>query len=91
MYICNVQLFCMNVVNATTLRDNLKDTLDEVKKKDYLLVAKRGEIISAIVDIDYFEDLLAATSPKYIESIKRAREDIKKGRVYTLEEVFGEI
>lgn len=81
----------MNIVNATVLRNNLADTLKEVKKKDYLLVAKRGDITSAIVDIDYFEDLLAATSPKYIESIKRAREDIKKGRVKTFEEVFGEV
>ena len=54
-------------------------------------MAKRGQITSAIVDIDYFEDLLAAISPKYIESIKRAREDIKKGRVYTHEEVFGDV
>lgn len=81
----------MNVVNATVLRNSLKDTLEEVKKKDYLLVAKKGKIISAILDIDYFEDLLALTSPKYIESIKRAREDFKKGRVKTFEEVFGEV
>jgi len=81
----------MNIVNATILRNNLKDTLEEVKKRDYLLVSKKGKITSAILDIDYFEDLLALTSPKYIESIKKAREDIKKGRVKTFEEVFGEV
>lgn len=81
----------MNVVNATVLRNNLKDTLDEVAKRNYLLVSKKGKIISAIVDIDFFEDLLALTSKKYLKSIKQAREDFKKGRFHTHEEVFGEI
>lgn len=81
----------MNVVNATVLRNNLADALNEARKKDYLLVAKKGKITSAIVDIDFFEDLLALTSPKYIKSIKEARKDIKKGRVYTHEEAFGQI
>lgn len=91
MYICNVQLICMNIVNATVLRNNLKDTLEEVKKKDYLLVSKKGKITSAIVDIDFFEDLLALSSPKYLKSIQEAREDYRAGRVKTFEEVFGEV
>lgn len=81
----------MNVVNATVLRNNLKDTLDEVEKRNYLLISRRGKIASAIVDIDFFEDLLALTSKKYLKSIKEAREDFKAGRVKTFEEVFGGI
>jgi hypothetical protein len=37
---------------------------------------------------DYLENLLAATSPQYINSIKEAREDYKKGRTSTHAEVF---
>ncbi len=37
----------------------------------------------------FLEDLLAATSPEYIESIKEARADYKAGRVKSHEEVFG--
>jgi len=53
------------------------------------------EIIGAVKamkkrDRDAFlEDLLAATSPDYLESIKEARSDYKAGRIKTHEEVFG--
>ena len=38
---------------------------------------------------EFIEDLLAATSPEYLESIREAREDFKKGRVFSHEDVFG--
>ncbi len=37
----------------------------------------------------FLEDLLAATSPEYLRSIKEARDDYKTGRVKSHEEVFG--
>jgi hypothetical protein len=37
----------------------------------------------------FLEDLLAATSPAYLESIRQARADYKRGRVKAHEEVFG--
>ena len=37
----------------------------------------------------FLEDLLASTSPEYLESIKEARADYKAGRVRTHQEVFG--
>jgi prevent-host-death family protein len=82
----------MNVVSSTVLRNNLSDTLKEVaNNKKYLLVSKKGKPVSALVNLDFFEDLLALTNKKYINSIKEAREQFKKGEVYTHEEVFGEI
>ena len=38
----------------------------------------------------FLEDLLAATSPEYLRSIKQARADYKAGRVASHREVFGE-
>jgi hypothetical protein len=38
----------------------------------------------------FLEDLLAATSPGYLASIKEARADYKAGRARTHAEVFGE-
>ena len=38
---------------------------------------------------DFLEELLATTSPEYLESIKDARADYKAGRVKTHDEVFG--
>lgn len=37
----------------------------------------------------FLEDLLAATSPEYLESIKEARADYKARRIKTHDEVFG--
>ncbi|MBW2067247.1 MAG: hypothetical protein JRJ03_20270 [Deltaproteobacteria bacterium] len=37
----------------------------------------------------FLEDLLAATSPEYLKSIKEARADYKAGRVKSHKEVFG--
>ena len=38
----------------------------------------------------FLEDLLAATSPEYLSSIKAARDDYKAGRVKSHAEVFGD-
>jgi hypothetical protein len=37
----------------------------------------------------FLEDLLAATSPEYLASIKEARADYRAGRVKSHSEVFG--
>lgn len=55
-----------------------------------------NEIIRAIKKMEkrkrdaLLEDLLAATSPEYLDSIKEARSDYKAKRVKTHDEVFGE-
>lgn|GEM_PF-1075437 len=54
-------------------------------------------LVSAIMKLkkkereSFIEDLLAATSPDYLESIQEARRDYKDGRIYTHDEVFRDI
>ncbi len=56
---------------------------------------KPEEIIQAIKGMDkrkreaFLEDLIAATSPEYLSSIREARADYKAKRIKTHEEVFG--
>lgn len=56
----------------------------------------RKELIKAIKAMkkkerdSFLEDLLAATSPAYLESIREARADYKVGKTKTHKEVFGE-
>ena len=56
---------------------------------------KAEEIIDAVKNMDkrkreaFLEDLIAATSPEYLSSIREARADYKANRVKTHEEVFG--
>lgn len=79
-------------VPITTLRNNLADVLDEVaKRRKYLLVTKKGNPVSALVNLDFLEDLLALTSSKYLESIRQARKQYKKGEFFSHKEVFGEL
>jgi len=55
----------------------------------------QDEIIKAVKEMKkrernaFLEDLLAATSPEYLEGVKEARADYKAGRVKTHKEVFG--
>lgn len=82
----------MNIINTTVLRNNLADSLKTVTDtKDYLLVAKKGKITSAIVNIDLFEDLLALANNDYKDSIKKARKEYTSGDFLTHDEVFGDI
>jgi hypothetical protein len=53
------------------------------------------EIIEAVKEMKknerkaFLENILAATSPEYLESITEAREDYRAGRVRTHKDVFG--
>ncbi len=80
------------LLSTTTFRNHLADVIDEVnEKEDYILVTERGEPKAALVNIDFFEDLLAANSPAFVKSIKEARQDFKAGRIYSHEQIFGDI
>ncbi len=82
----------IQTVPITTLRNNLADVLEEVaKKRDYLLVTKKDNPISVLVNLDFFENLLALGSPRYLKSIKEARLQYKKGQYHSHKEVFGKL
>lgn len=55
---------------------------------------KPEELIRAVKEMKkkerdaFIEDLLAATAPEYVESIKESRADYNAGRTKTHEEVF---
>lgn len=80
------------VVQASVLRNHLSNALDEVEGKEkFLLVARSGELVSALVDIDFFEDLLASRSNDYLKSIREARKQYKGGDTFSHGEVFGKL
>lgn len=82
----------MTVVSSTVLRNNLADSLKQVdKKKDYLLVSKKGKVTSALVNIDLFEDLLALANKDYVKSIQKARREYENKDILTHEQAFGEV
>lgn len=58
----------------------------EVKPEDIIEAVKRMKKKEREA---FLEDLLALTSPEYLESIREARADYRAGRVKSHEEVFG--
>jgi hypothetical protein len=80
--------------------DNVPNVPNDLKEGDMLSKAITMEvepekIIEAVRNMkkkerdSFLEDLLAATSPEYLKSIRDARDDYSAGRVRSHEEVFG--
>ena len=82
----------IKTVDTSTLRNNMADVVREVTlKKDYVLVTRKSRPMAAVVNLDFLEDLLALSSPSYLDSIRKARRDWKSGKVSSHEDVFGRI
>lgn len=58
----------------------------EIKPQDIISAVKR---MKKTERDGFLEELLAATSPQYLRSIREARADYKNGRVYSHDEVFA--
>jgi prevent-host-death family protein len=78
----------IKTIDASVLRNNLGAALSSVNKDHALIVRKRGKDQAVIIDIDAYEDYLAAQDPEYLKSIAEARASKER---YTPEEVFGEL
>jgi hypothetical protein len=57
----------------------------EIKPEEIITAVKR---MGKLEMENFLEDLLAATSPEYLKSIKEARSDYKAARIKSHEEVF---
>ena len=79
-------------IATTVLRDNFADALQMINTtNNYLLITKKGRPVSVLVNIDFFEDLLALSSNEYLDQIKEARAEYKAGKIVSHEEIFGKI
>ncbi len=58
----------------------------EIKPQDIIIAVKR---MKKTERDGFLEELLAATSPQYLRSIREARADYKNGRVHSHDEVFA--
>ena len=78
-------------ISTSKLRENMAEALDIAQGKHIVVVTRRGKPEKAIVDLDEYEDMLAASDPEYLESIRQAREEVSRGDVLTMDEVFGDL
>jgi len=79
-------------IDTTDLRNNLSATIKSLGKDDILFIKSRGKLTGkAIIDDELLEDLLLLRDSKYVNDIAKARDEIKRGDVYTFDEVFGDV
>jgi len=78
-------------IAAAKFRNNFASTLNAVNDNDILIITRRGKKERVLVDLDKFEDLLAASNPEYLKSIAEARKQAKAGEVFTMDEAFGNL
>ena len=77
-----------NTISSTDLRDNLSDALDGVTEGNILVITRRGKPEKAVVDLDELEDLLAASNPDYLKTIRAAR---NSKELFSHNDVFGDL
>lgn len=84
----------MTTITATKARSNLFQILKKIAKgypptriscKDGGVIMMSEDEYNGLMETMYLESI-----PGFKESLKEAQEEIKKGKVHTFEEVFGE-
>lgn len=79
-------------IDTTELRNNLSATIKSLAKDDVLFIKSRGKLTGkVIVDDEILEDLLLLKDEGYLKEISEARQQIKDGKTYTFDEVFGDV
>lgn len=79
-------------IDATDLRNNLSGTINSLGKGDLLFIKSRGKLTGkVIIDDEMLEDLLLLHDSEYVKSIAKARAEVKDGKLYTFDEVFGDL
>jgi len=83
-------------VTLKELRPRLPKIIDEVDRKmDRFIITRRGKPVALLMSVeDYesvFETLDILGNAKLVKKIKKAREDVKKGRSTALELIEKEL
>ena len=82
----------IKTIQATALRNNFKDALDHVKStKKPLIITERGVATTVLVNIDELEDYLMSIDKDFVKSVKKAKAEIKSGKVFSFNDVFGDL
>ncbi len=83
----------MQTLSATEARSNFFEMIRKAVRghRQFRIVSKRGEVV-VMSEEDYkslLETLELLSTPGVLKGVRRAKQDIKKGRSYSIEDVFG--
>ena len=79
-------------IDSSDLRAHFKAALLTVKRTKRPIIVKQRNVPTAVlVDIDEYEDYLDARNPVLLASVVQARKEVKLGKVFPMDDVFGNI
>jgi prevent-host-death family protein len=81
----------MRVANTVDLKNKTNKLLAEVMKGNPVIITFRGKPAASILPLteDDLEDFIIEHSPSIREKIKLAEEDIRRGRVVSLDDYLS--
>ena len=81
----------MRVVNTVELKNKTNELLREVMKGNPLIITYRGKPAASILPLseDDLEDFIIENSPSIRKKILKAEEDLKAGKVISLDEYLS--
>jgi prevent-host-death family protein len=81
----------MRVANTVELKNKTNELLREVMKGNPLIITYRGKPAASILPLseDDLEDFVIENSPSIRKRILKAEEDLKAGRVISLDEYLS--
>ncbi len=86
----------VKTISIRELRPNLSKVVDSIHKKfDRYVITKRGKPEVMMMSVDdyegWIETLDIMSDPVLVKQIKKAEQDIKKGKVKSLEQIHKEL
>jgi prevent-host-death family protein len=81
----------MRVANTVELKNKTNKLLREVMKGNPIIITYRGKPAASILPLseDDLEDFVIENSPSIRRKIRKAEEDLKAGRVISLDEYLS--
>lgn len=81
----------MKVANTVELKNKTNELLREVMKGNPLIITYRGKPAASLLPLtsDGLEDFIIENSPSIRKKIAEAEEDMRKGRIVSLEEYLA--
>lgn len=83
-----------NILPITQVKRDLMKLIESLKKNGaHVVITKEGKAEGVLMSSDEYEALMETldilSDQKILEDLKKAKEDFKKGRIYSHDEVFG--
>ncbi|SRR6266540_5429021 len=84
----------MASVNVRELARNTSKVIDDVeRRKRPAIITRGGRPVAAVIPIDSgaLEDWILANAPEYVEGMRKADEELRRGETVGMDELFARL